>query len=86
MSRKKSRFRNSDPVVWVRDGRGGPGYESRAVGRVVRASVGRVTVQVFRADDQAWVIRSVAARELQQPTADDLHRLVALERADRQAA
>lgn len=82
----KDTFHTSEPIVWVRDGRGGPGYEDHAVGRVLRASAGRVTVQVYRADDRSWVIRSVAAEELQRPNNADLQRLVDLERADLKVA
>ncbi|HEX7325022.1 MAG TPA: hypothetical protein VF292_06685 [Rhodanobacteraceae bacterium] len=80
------KFHRAEPVVWVRNGRGGPGYEDRAVGRIVRASVGRVTIQVYRADDQAWVIRSVAPGELHTPARADLERLDQLERTGRKAA
>lgn len=83
---QKQKFENSEPIVWVRGGRGGPGYEDRAVGRVLRASTGRITVQVYRADDGSWVIRSVAAEELQRPNAADMRRLTDLERADLKAA
>lgn len=79
---KKKRFSDSQPVVWVRNGRGGPGYEDRAVGRVVRPGTGRVSVFVFRADDQAWVIRSVGASELEPANGPDLARLESLEQQD----
>lgn len=82
----KNVFHTSEPIVWVRDGRGGPGYEDHAVGRILRASAGRVTVQVYRADDRSWVIRSVAADELQRPSEADLQRLVRLEQNDLKAA
>jgi hypothetical protein len=79
---KKKRFCDAQPVVWVRNGRGGPGYEDRAVGRVVRAGTGRISVFVFRADDQAWVIRSVGASELEPANESDLARLESLEQHD----
>lgn len=82
----KDTFHTSEPIVWVRDGRGGPGYADHAIGRVLRASAGRVTVRVYRAEDQAWVIRSVAAEELQRPGEADLQHLIDLERADLKAA
>lgn len=67
-------------VVWVREGRGGPGYGERAVARVIRTNDdGRVTISVFRDDDETWVIRSVGAEELQHPMADERRRLEALE-------
>lgn len=74
------------PIVWTRDSRGGPGYEDRAVGRVVRTGAGRVTVQVFRASDEAWVIRSVGPHELEVATGTDLKRLEALERQEQRSA
>lgn len=83
---QKHKFENSEPIVWVRDGRGGPGYEDHAVGRVVRTSAGRITIQVYRAADATWVIRSVGGTELQRPSEADLQRLLELERADRKAA
>jgi hypothetical protein len=67
------------PVVWVREGRGGSGYEDRAVGRVVRAGFDRVTISVYRAMDDAWVIRSVGAAELEAASPVDLARLEHLE-------
>ncbi len=76
----------SQPIVWIRNGRGGPGYEDRAVGRVVRTGVGRVTILVFRASDAAWVIRSVGPHELEAATGADLARLEVLERQDRRSA
>lgn len=79
-------FHYFEPIVWVREGRGGPGYEDRAVGRAMRTGVGRVTIQVYRASDDSWVIRSVAPGELHRPTDADLRRLLELEHADRKAA
>jgi len=76
----------SQPIVWTRHSRGGPGYEDRAVGRVVRTGAGRVTILVFRASDEAWVIRSVGPRELEPATGTDLARLEALELQDRRPA
>lgn len=83
---QKHAFRYSEPVVWVREGRGGPGYEDRAVGRAMRTGVGRVTIQVYRASDASWVVRSVAPDELHRPTDADLQRLTELEQANRKAA
>jgi len=76
----------SRPIVWTRNSRGGPGYEDRAVGRVVRTGAGRVTILVFRASDETWVIRSVGPRELESATGTDLARLEALELQDRRPA
>ncbi|HEX7324278.1 MAG TPA: hypothetical protein VF292_02850 [Rhodanobacteraceae bacterium] len=67
-------------VIWVREGRGGAGYGERAVARVVRTNGdGRVTISVFRDDDETWVIRSVGAGELQRPMADERRHLETLE-------
>lgn len=76
----------SQPIVWTRNSRGGPGYEDRAVGRVVRTGVGRVTILVYRASDETWVIRSVGPLELEPATGTDLAHLEALERQDRRPA
>ena len=82
----KKNFLKSDPITWVREGRGGPGYEDRAVGRIVRTGVGRVTILVYRALDHAWIIRSVGADELEPATPADLAQLEKLEREDVRAA
>lgn len=76
----------SRPIVWIRNSRGGSGYEDRAVGRVVRTGASRVTILVFRASDEAWVIRSVGPGELLPATGTDLARLEALELQDRRPA
>ena len=75
----KKHFPKLAPVVWVREGRGGSGYEDRAVGRIVRTGVDRVTILVYRALDHAWVIRSVGAVELEPASPADLVRLEQLE-------
>jgi hypothetical protein len=53
---------------------------------VVRTGAGRVTILVFRASDETWVIRSVGPRELESATGTDLARLEALELQDRRPA
>lgn len=78
----KKHFLKSAPIAWVREGRGGSGYEDRAVGRVVRTGVDRVTILVYRALDNAWVIRSVGFAELEPATPADLAQLEKLERED----
>lgn len=83
---QKKRFLKSAPVVWVRGGRGGAGYEDRAVGRIVRTGADRVTILVYRALDDAWVIRSVGAAELEPASPADLARLEGLEREGVRAA
>ncbi|MGH8233088.1 MAG: hypothetical protein ACREPU_02675 [Rhodanobacteraceae bacterium] len=81
MLSKKNHLK-STPIVWVREGRGGSGYEDRAVGRIVRTGVDRITILVYRALDHAWVIRSVGADELEPATPADLAQLEKLERED----
>ena len=82
----KKHFLKSAPVGWVREGRGGSGYEDRAVGRIVRTGVDRVTILVYRALDDAWIIRSVGAAELEPASPADLVRLEKLEREGVRAA
>jgi len=82
----KKHFLKSDPVDWVRGGRGGAGYEDRALGRIVRTGADRVTILVYRALDDAWIIRSVGAAELELATPADLARLEMLEREGIRAA
>jgi hypothetical protein len=45
----------------------------------VRAGFDRVTISVYRAMDDAWVIRSVGAAELEAASPVDLARLEQLE-------
>lgn len=82
----KRHFVGSNPIVWIRNDRGGPGYANRAVGRIVRTGVGRVTILVFRASDETWVVRSVGAHELSPATGADLAQLEELERQDQRPA
>ena len=82
----KKHLLKSDPVVWVRGRRGGAGYEDRALGRIVRTGADRVTILVYRALDDAWIIRSVGAAELEPATPADLARLEMLEREGIRAA
>ena len=82
----KRQFVGSDPVVWTRNSRGGPGYTDRAVGRVVRTGVGRVTILVFRASDTTWVVRSVGVHEIAPAAGADLAQLEELERQDQRPA
>ncbi|HEU0196164.1 MAG TPA: hypothetical protein VFQ88_02980 [Nevskiaceae bacterium] len=80
-------LRRDAPVIWVREGRGGPGYGERALARVTRTnSDGRVTITVYREDDNAWVLRSVGADELQRPAADEIRRIEDLEMASDRVA
>lgn len=72
----------SQPVVWVRNGRGGPGYGDDAPGRVVRSNAARVTVLVYREADRTWLFRSVGRAELRPATTDESSRLKVLEGED----
>lgn len=73
----------SQAVVWVREGRGGPGYGDNAPGRVVRSNATRVTVLVFREADRTWLFRSVGRAELRPATRDESSCLKILEAEDR---
>ena len=73
----------SQPVVWVRDWRGGPGYGVAAPGRVVRSNATRVTVLVYREADRTWLFRSVGRAELRPATRDESSRMELLEADDR---
>ncbi len=85
MSMSQMLHRN-DPIVWVRRGRGGPGYGERAVGRFVRMSVSRLTVDVYRQADECWVLRSIGPDEIEAPTPSERVLLEELEARMRFAA
>lgn len=76
---RRNEFSRSEPIVWVRNGNGGPGYANDAPGRVVRSGDSRVTVLVYREADRTWLMRSVGRDELRLATADEVRRIEALE-------
>lgn len=80
---RQNEFSRSEPVVWVRDWRGGPGYGYGALGRVVRSNATRVTVLVYREADRMWLLRSVGRDELRPATKDESGRIEILEAENR---
>lgn len=68
-----------DPVVWLHEERGGYGYVSRVLGRVVRPGAVRATIRVFRLGDAAWATRTVALDKLWPMNEADMKKLDELE-------
>jgi len=69
------------PAVWVQRHRGGYGYQTRNLARVVRRTRGgKVVVRCYSWWRNVWVEKTVVAANVLPPTLGELARLLKMER------